>query len=183
MPTLLAFQEFLEGGRGGHPFLELLLEALDRAGRQARAVACLDGEPGYCSSMETPPPAAAPGRSGLMSAGVVEKRLGAARVDGFLHRLSMLLIFLLMAWQLNALSCRNGWKPKQGVLEGNSSMHLFSSALLKEISTLEHGPIPISGDSVGTKLRPQGGVMGESLLRSGPWKELGLWGIKLHYLE
>lgn len=69
----------------------------------------------------------------------------------------MLLIFLIVACQSNVLSRRNGWEPKHGVLEGNSSMSLFSSASLKEISMLELRIVRISGDFVGTKIRPKGG--------------------------
>lgn len=38
---------------------------------------------------------------------------------------------------IKVLTGRNGWRPKQGVLEGGSSRHLFSSVLFKEIPTLD----------------------------------------------
>ena len=53
---------------------------------------------------------------------------------------------------IKVLTGRNGWRPKQGILEGASSRHLFSSVLFKEIPTLD---CPCSRWLRGTWNQPQ----------------------------
>lgn len=62
-----------------------------------------------------------------------------------------------------------------GVCKRNSSRHLFSSALFKEIPTVEPELVPVSGDCVGTEISPRRGVRGESLLRS---MKQWIWGFE-----
>ena len=48
-----------------------------------------------------------------------------------------LLPVFLSPLTIKVLTGRNGWRPKQGALEGGSSRHSFSSVLFKEILTLD----------------------------------------------
>lgn len=64
---------------------------------------------------------------------------------------------------ISALTGGNGWRRKQGVLEGGSSRHPFSSAVFREIPVLEARTIPAPSDCVGPE------ISSRHCLRSGPW--------------
>lgn len=184
MPTLLALQEFLEGTRGGHPFLGFLLEAWGRAGRQVRALAYLDGEPGYCSSMETPPLAVAPRRSGLMSTEVVEKRLGAARDGAILPTVCQ--CYLYFSW------CPDNWMHFLAGMDGSPNKESLREILQCICSCLLYSrkfPHYSTGSSLfqvtlwEPNSDPREGWWRSRCTDLGPGRDWGFEGLSWDYLE
>lgn len=97
---------------------------------------CLDGEPGYLDSVPC-----CGSRHQLQLQGVLGRCLqGLLRRDWVPLQLSPATCVSNCSLTISALTGGNGWRCKQGVLEGGSSRHPFSSAVFREIPILEDYP-------------------------------------------